>query len=107
MHFTQTYGFSLLDAVYHSSTGWALANGGSTGTMADAVISAVNGDDFVAIHGGFLEVATTYSAGDTLWLSTAGDGSLTASEPTASPKQRAGKVLDSATLLINLEQAST
>jgi hypothetical protein len=107
MHFSQTNSFSVLDAIYHSSTGWALANGGSTGTMADAIVSAVDGDDFAAIHGGFLEIATTYTAGDTLWLSTAADGSLTATEPTASPKQRAGKVIDTATILINLEQAST
>ena len=104
MHFTQTNGFSALDVLYHSSTGWALANGGSTGTEGEAVVSAVDGDDFIAIHRGFLAVGTTYTAGGTLWLSTAGDGSLTTSEPTATPKTMVGKVIDGATLLINIDR---
>lgn len=107
MHFTQTNSFAKLNVIYHSSTGWALANGGSTNTLGEAVISAVDGDDFVAVHGGFLEIATTYAAGDVLWLSTAADGSMTTVEPTATPKQKVAKVLDTATVLVRFETSST
>jgi len=107
MHFTQSNNFSVLDVLYHSSTGWALANGGSTGTEGEVLVSAVNGQDFVAVTHGFVEVGSTFSAGDALWLSTAGDGSLTATEPTAAPKTRVGKCLDSGTVLVSIERLTS
>ncbi len=109
MIFTQSnHGLSAFDAIRRSSTGWLTAQGGSTGTLADSIVAAVSGDQFVAVQSGFIQdIAHGFAIGSDVWLSTATAGLLTTAEPTASPKYRCGKGVDTDTFLVLFERITT
>lgn len=102
------HGFTALNAVYRGGAGWAKAQGGSTGTIADGVVAAVSGDRFVVVNAGFVENVTHGKAlGSYVWLSTGTAGLLSTAEPTAAPKVRMGRAVSTTTLLIHISQRST
>lgn len=104
MLFTQTnHGLSQLNVVKKGASAWAKAIG-STGSFGHAVVSAVSGDDFVAVSAGFIErVAHGFTVGSTMWLSTATNGLMSTTSPNDALKQRVGYAVDATTLQIQFQ----
>jgi hypothetical protein len=109
MVFSQAaHGFAAGDAIYMSTgSSWVKSVATSTGTVATALVSEVNGDQFIAVTGGFATITNHgFGVGANLYLSTATAGSLSTAFPTGII-QGCGQAIDANTLLIDFKLHST
>jgi hypothetical protein len=91
------------------STGssWVAAQANSTISVATALVKEVNGDQFIAVTGGFATITNHGKAvGATLYLSTATAGAVSTAVPTGIT-QICGQVVDANTYSIDFKLHTT
>jgi len=95
------HGFAIEDWVYYDGANWAKADRDSSSSLADGVVSHVEGDQFeVLTHGVFTDMSGL-TAGDTYYLSSTA-GAITNTLPTSGIVQIVGRALSATSILTQL-----
>ena len=93
------HGLAIADWVYFNGTNWLKADRDSSSSLADGVISHVDGNQFDVLSQGFFVQASGLTAGDIYYLSSTA-GAITNTLPTSGKAQIIGKALSTTSLSI-------
>lgn len=91
------HGFAIADWIFYNSANWAKADRDASSSLADGVVSHVDGDQFDVLSHGIFTQASGLTAGDTYYLSSTA-GAITNTLPTSGIVQIIGRALSTTSI---------
>lgn len=95
------HGFAIADWVYYDGANWLKADRDASSSLADGVVSHVDGDEFGVLSHGIFTQASGLTAGNTYYLSSTA-GTITNTLPTSGIVQTIGRSISTTSLIVQI-----